>query len=164
MSSRSKATETVLYFLAITIAITIRFLHLGAQPLSDYEASWALQSLGVAQGARPVLDPNPAYILLAAVNFFIFDASNFLARFWPALAGSLLALAPLFLRGRLGRIPSLILAFGLAIDPGLVALSRLAGGPILAIAFAVFTWIAWEQDRPRLAGMLAALALLSGTA
>ncbi len=164
MSSRRSTIETILYFLAFAIAITIRFLHLGAQPLSDFEAGWALQSLGVAQGARPALAPNPAYILLTAVNFFIFDATNFLSRFWPALAGSLLALAPLFLRGRLGHIPSLLLAFGLAIDPGLVALSRLAGGPMLTIAFAVFTWIAWEQDRPRLAGVLAALALLSGPA
>ncbi len=164
MSSRRNTIEPLLYFLAFFLAITIRFLHLGAQPLSDFEARWALQSLGVAQGLRPALDPNPAYILLTAVNFFIFDATNFLARFWPALAGSLLALAPLFLRGRLGRIPSLVLSFGLAIDPGLVALSRLAGGPMLAISFAIFTWFTWEQDRPRLAGMLAALALLSGTA
>jgi hypothetical protein len=140
----------------------LRFLHLGALPLSDFEADWALQALRITQGLKPAIGPNPAYVHLTAILFFIFGTTNFLARFWPALAGIALVLAPWFLRGRLGRLPMLILAFGLAIDPGLVAMSHLAGGPMLAIAFLVLTALMWMDDRRRAAGLFAGLALLSG--
>ncbi len=154
--------EHALYALALVLALGARFLNLGLLPLSDYEASWALQAMHVAQGLKPALDPNPAYIHLTAVLFFIFSATEFLARFWPALAGSILVLVPFHFRDRLGRLPALILAFGLALDPGLTALSREAGSSMLAIAFLFLTWAAWEKQRQAQAGIFAALALLSG--
>ncbi len=154
--------EHAFYALALAIAVGLRFLHLGALPLSDFEADWALQALHITQGLKPAIGPNPAYVHLTAVLFFIFGATNFLARFWPALAGSALVLAAWFLRGRLGRIPALILAFGLAIDPGLVAMSHLAGGPMLAIIFLVLTALMWMDGRRAAAGLFAGLALLSG--
>ena len=125
--------EHAFYALALALAVGLRFLHLGTLPLSDFEAAWALQALRVTQGYHPVLGPNPAYVHLTAVLFYIFGASDFLARFWPALAGCVLVLVPWFLRSRFGRIPALVLAFGLALDPGLVAMSHLAGEPMLAI-------------------------------
>jgi predicted membrane-bound mannosyltransferase len=124
--------EHAFYAIALAFAISLRFFHLGALPLSNFEADWALQALRIIQGLRPTIGPNPAYVHLTAVLFFLFSATNFLARFWPALAGTALVLAPWLLRRRMGRIPALVLAFGLALDPGLVAMSRLAGGPILA--------------------------------
>ncbi|MEW6094470.1 MAG: hypothetical protein AB1531_10960 [Chloroflexota bacterium] len=154
--------EHALYALAFAIAIGLRFFHLGALPLSDYEADWALQSLGIVTGLKPALGPNPAYIHLTAILFAIFGASDFLARFWPALAGTGLVLAPWFVRGRLGRLPALVLAVGLALDPGLNALSRLAGGPILAIACLALTLVLWLDGRRAAAGLFAGLALLSG--
>ena len=125
--------EHAFYALALAIAVGLRFVQLGALPLSDYEAGWALQALRVIQGLKPAIGPNPAYVHLTAILFYIFGPTNFLARFWPALAGCTLVLAAWPLRVRIGRIPALILAFGLAIDPGLVAMSHLAGGPMLAI-------------------------------
>jgi hypothetical protein len=154
--------EHAFYALALVIAIGLRFLHLGELPLSDYEANWALQALHIVQGLKPAIGPNPAYVHLTAVLFYIFGATNFLARFWPALAGTVLVLTPWFLRARFGRTPALILAVGLAIDPGLVALSHLAGGPMLAITFVVLTGLLWMAHRPALAGLCAGLALLSG--
>ncbi len=154
--------EHAFYALALAIAVGLRFLHLGALPLSDFEANWALQALQITQGLKPAIGPNPAYVHLTAFLFYIFGATNFLARFWPALAGSALVLAAWFLRGRLGRIPALILAFGLAIDPGLVAMSHLAGGPMLAIVFLVLTALMWMDGRRAAAGLFAGLALLSG--
>src|SRR5512136_2562705 len=109
--------EHAFYALALVIAVTLRFLHLGALPLSDFEADWALQAWRVAQGLKPALGPDPAYIHLTAITFYLFGATNFLARFWPALAGSALVLAPWLLRSRFGRIPALVLAFGFALDP-----------------------------------------------
>lgn len=154
--------EHAFYALALVIAIGLRFLHLGELPLSDYEANWALQALRITQGLHPAIGPNPAYVHLTAALFYIFGVTNFLARFWPALAGSILVLAAWSLRGRVGRIPALILAFGLAIDPGLVAMSHLAGGPMLAVALLVLTALMWMDGRRSAAGLFAGLALLSG--
>src|SRR5512138_3796328 len=103
-----------------------------------------------------------AYVPLTAILFGIFDATNFLARFWPALSGTALVLTPWALRGRFGRPAAILLAFGLALDPGLVAMSHLAGGPMLAIAFLVLTALAWVKGKRALAGISAGLALLSG--
>ncbi|MFH1523869.1 MAG: hypothetical protein ABIF04_02795 [Chloroflexota bacterium] len=154
--------EHALYAVAFAVAIGLRFLHLGLLPLSDYEADWALQSLRILQGLKPAIGSNPAYVHLTAVLFYIFGVTNFLARFWPALAGCALVLAPWLLRGRFGRLPALILSFGLAIDPGLVAMSHLAGGSMLAITFVVLTGLLWMDGRRALAGLFAGLALLSG--
>ena len=154
--------EHAFYALSLALAVGLRFLHLGMLPLSDFEADWALQALRVAQGLQPALGPNPAYVHLTAIFFYIFGATNFLARFWPALAGSALILAPWLLRSRFGRIPALVLAYGLALDPGLVAMSRLAGGPILAITGLVLAGLIWLGGRRAVAGPFAGLALLSG--
>lgn len=162
MKNRSFTLEHALYALALVIGLTLRFLHLGQLPLSDYEAGWALQSLHITQGLQPAIGVNPGYVHLTAVLFYVFDAVNFLARFWPALAGTALVLAPWMLRGRLGRLPALVLAFGLALDPGLAGLSRLAGGPMLAVASVIFAGLFWMEKRRALAGLFAGLALLSG--
>ena len=164
MNKFQPTLEHALYAVALAIAVGLRFLHLGALPLSDYEADWALQSLRIIQGLKPAIGPNPAYVHLTAVLFYIFGATNFLARFWPALAGCALVLAPWLLRGRFGRLPALLLAFGLAIDPGFVAMSHLAGGPMLAITFVALTGLLWLDGRRALAGLFAGLALLSGPA
>jgi hypothetical protein len=162
MKNRPLTLEHGLYAVVLAIGIGLRFLHLGELSLSDFEAGWALQALRVAQGQLPALGPNPAYVHLTALLFFIFGSSDFLARFWPALAGSALVLAPWFLRKRIGRIPALVLACGLALDPGLVAMSHLAGGPILAISFLMLTVLLWLDGRRATAGLFAGLALLSG--
>lgn len=150
------------YALALILAVGLRFIHLDLLPLSDYEARWALQSLHVVQGLQPAIGSNPGYVHLTAILFYIFGATNFLARFWSALAGTALVLAPWLVRSRLGRLPALILAFGLALDPGLVAMSHLTGGPMLAITSVVLAVLMWMKDHRSTAGFFAGLALLSG--
>jgi hypothetical protein len=155
--------QTALYLLAFVLALAVRFIKLGALPLTDIEARWALQALGVVKGAHPALGYQPAYVLLTSVFFFLYgDGTNFLARLVPALTGSALVFVPFLFRERLKPRPSLILAFMLALDPGLVALSRQAGSPILAVTFLLFAWGLWERKQNRWAGVLAGLALLSG--
>lgn len=162
MKNRPFTLEHAFYALALAIGVGLRFLHLGALPLSDYEANWALQALHVAQGLKPAIGVNPGYIHLTAILFYIFDTTNFLARLLPALAGTALVLAPWLLRSRIGRIPALVLAFGLALDPGLAGLSRLGGGPMLAVVSVVFAGLLWMDGRHAAAGLFAGLALLSG--
>lgn len=163
MNSSRLRYEGWLYGLAFLIGLAFRLVQLGASPLTDSEAALALQSLQVAQGARPLVGPQPAYILLTSLLFLIFESTNFLARFLPAIAGSAMVFTPFLFRAKLKPHPALILAFLFAIDPGLVALSRLAGGSILAVSFTLFAWGLWSNSRLIPAGIFAGLALLSGT-
>lgn len=162
MRFRSIKHESILYVIAFLLAAALRFIQLGALPLSDAEAEWALQAFNIAQGTRPLLGPQPIYILPTSALFFLFGTSNFLARFIPALTGSALILFPYLFRERLKPIPGLLLAFFLALDPGLVALSRQAGSLMPAMIFLLLTWAFWWNERPRAAGILGGLALLSG--
>ncbi|MBI5944880.1 MAG: hypothetical protein HY864_10975 [Chloroflexi bacterium] len=162
MTYRHFKHEGWLYALAFLLALGLRLAELGAVPLTDAEALPALQALHIAQGLKPALSPHPFYILSTSIFFFLYGGgTDFLARIAPALAGSLLVFAPLFLQ-RIKPRPSLILAFFTAIDPGLVALSRQAASPIFAITFLLLAWGFYSQNKPRLTGFFAALALLGG--
>lgn len=166
-SNRQLTREHALFFLALGLGLFLRFLDLGKAPLSDFEAGWALQALQVGRGSFNgqflAIGPQPAYVLLTGVLFYLSSATNFLARFWPAVAGASLVLMPYFFRRQLGRIAALILAFGLALDPGLVTISRLAGGPILGLALILWALTGWYFHKPVIAGLFGGLALLSGT-
>jgi len=163
MTYRHFKREGWLYALAFLLAIALRFIQLGALPLADAEAAPALQALRIAQGLKPALAPHPFYILSTSVLFFIYGGgTNFLARFFPALMGSLLVFAPRLFAERIKPRSSLFIAFFIALDPGLVALSRQAASPIFAIAFLLFAWGFFNQNKLRGASFFAALALLSG--
>ena len=164
MNPRSPRHETILYLLAFLLAFGLRFARLGELPLTDSEARLALDALSISQGGSPALSSHVAYTNLTAVLFFIFGSFNFLARFWPALAGSALVFVPLVFREQVRPRPALILAFFFAIDPAFVALSRQAGGPILTVVTSLLAAGFWFRRQPRLAGIFLALALLSGPA
>jgi hypothetical protein len=162
MNSSLPRNEGWLYWLAFLIALGFRLIQLGASPLTDSEATLALQALHIAQGKAPLLGPQPGYILLTSILFAIIENTNFLARFIPAIVGSTLVFVPYFFREKIKPRPALILAFFFAIDPGLVALSRQANGTILAATFLLFAWGMWRDRRAVPAGIFAGLALLSG--
>jgi len=162
MTSPRLKYEGWLYGLAFLIALGLRLIQLGASPLTDSEAQLALQALHLAQGQRPLLAPQPAYLLFTSLLFFITEATNFTARLLPALTGSALIFAPRLFRDRLKPLPALILAFLLAFDPALTALSRQANGTILALTFLLFAWGMGRNGHAIPAGVFAALALLSG--
>lgn len=165
MTYRHFKYEGWLYAFAFLLAIALRLTQLGAMPLTDAEAAPALQALHIAQGVKPSLSPHPFYILSTSILFFLYGGgTNFLARLIPALIGSLLVFAPLLFDERLALRPrpGLILAFFIALDPGLTALSRQAASPIFAMAFLIFFWAFINKNKPSLAGFFAAFALLSG--
>ncbi|MEJ2264435.1 MAG: hypothetical protein P8X95_13395 [Anaerolineales bacterium] len=164
MRTQRITIEYLLFALAFLLAVGIRFVHLGAAPLSDFEAKWALQALAVSRGSDVSLGPQPGYVLLTGLIFFLSSGSNAAARFWPALAGSLLVILPLLFRRSLGSRAALVMAFGLALDPGLVALSRLAGGPMFALGFGLLALGLWFAGQPVIAGILGGVALLGGPA
>ena len=162
MNSSPFKHEGWLYWLAFLIALGFRLIQLGASPLTDSEATLALQALHIAQGRAPLLGAQPGYVLLTSILFSVINTTNFMARFVPAIVGSSLVFAPHFFRDRIKPRPALVLAFLLAIDPGLVAFSRLASGTMLAVTFLVFAWAMWRNRRAIPAGIFAGLALLSG--
>ena len=163
MNFQLQKNEGWLYGLAFLIALGLRLAQLGALPLSNVEAASALQALHLAQGLKPALGPQPAYILLTAPLFFINGGgTNFLARLIPALAGSLLVFAPFLFRQRFKSSAPAVFAIFLALDPGLLALSRNATGAILAVTFLLSAWGFWSDNKLTLAGFFFGLALLSG--
>jgi len=162
MNSSPFKNEGWLYGLAFLIALGFRFIQLGAAPLTDSEATLALQALQLAQGKAPLLGPQPGYILLTSILFVITEGTNFMARFLPAAAGSVLVFVPWFFREKIKPRPALVLAFLFAFDPGLVALSRQVNGTMLAATFLLLAWAMWLQRRALPAGIFAGLALLSG--
>jgi len=154
--------EGWLYWLAFLIALGLRIIQLGGTPLTDSESRFALQALHIAQGKDTLLGPQPAYILFTSILFLVIESTNFMARFVPAIVGSLLVFTPYYFREKIKPRPSLILAFLFAFDPGMVALSRQAGGTILALTFLLFAWGMLRNGRVVPAGIFAGLALLSG--
>lgn len=154
--------EHCLYGLAFLIALIIRFWHLGVLPLSDSEASLALRALNLANGFPESLSAEALYGLVTGALMALFSGSNLIARFLPAFIGSLLIIAPAMYRNTLGKTTAIILAFWLAFEPGLVAISREANSTILAISFAVLTGGFYVLRKPTWAGVGLALFLLSG--
>lgn len=161
-TSESRSRAFAPFLLAFGLALALRLLRLGEIPLSDAEARWALQALDLTRGLRPALGPLPGYVSLTALTFFAFQASNFAARLVPALFGAALVLTPYYFRDWLGDKPALLLAFFLALDPGGLALSRQADGPLLAVTAVIFAWGLWRAGNFRAAGLWAGLALLAG--
>ena len=164
MISKKWTIEDNLYTLAFLLALGIRLFMLGAPALTDFEAGWANQAFGLAHGQSVALGAQPFYVLFTGLLFRVLSSSNFLARLLPALAGSLLVFVPFFFRHRLSRTIALIAAFGLALDPLLVAISRTAGDIMPVISFTLLALGAFYSMKPALAGLLGGLALLSGPA
>lgn len=155
--------EALLYLLAFLVALGLRLTQLGVMPLTDAEAAPALQALRLSQSVDTALDPHPFYILSTSILFLLYGGgTDFLARLMPALMGSLLVFAPLLFDDRIKPRPALILAFLLALDPGLVSISRQAASPIFAIAFLAFAAGFFNKGNPALVAVFSALALLSG--
>lgn len=158
MKQRELTWEQALYLLAIGLGLAVRLHGLGAAPLGDAEAGLALRAWALAQGKAVSIGPQPGYVLPTAGLFFLGGAHDALARLWPALVGALLPALVWFWRDRLGRPAALWLAFGLALDPGLVTVSRLADGTMPAL---FFTLAALTAIRYRQAALIGALALLA---
>lgn len=162
MQKRQLSIEQALYILAFLLAFGLRFIQLGTAPLSEVEAQAALQAYHLAEGELVEAVQQPAYTLFTSFLFSMFGSSEFIARLLPALAGSALVLIPLSLRKQIGSPIALLLTIGLAIDPMLVGLSRLAGSAIMAYTFGLAAGISLYKRKHVFAGILVGVTLLSG--
>ncbi len=156
--------ETMLYILALLLGMLLRFAQLGHAALNESEARLALQALDIFRGQDLFSSPEPGTILITGLLMFVFGASNFTARLWPAAAGSLMVIAAWMLREQLGRKPALILAFLIALDPLLIGMSRTAVGQSAAISSLLLGFILLLRGSSGWAGFFVGLSLLGGPA
>ncbi len=164
MDQKKINNEKLFFALAFILALVLRIFILAAIPLSEFEANWALQAFQISKGQAVAIGPQPAYVILTSMLFSVFTSNEFMARVLPALFGSAILYLPYVLREKLGKTVALVFAFALAFDPGLISLSRLAGGPMLALSFTVLAIAFFMNGKSILAGLMAGLALLSGPA
>ncbi len=163
--SRRISPENLWLAAAFVLALLVRLFKLGDIPLSDAEARWAMQAFDLSRGIPSVnLGSQAGYVMFTTLIFYVFQASNVAARLLPAVAGSLVALTPAFFRDRLGARLAIVLSFVLALDPGLLAISRQVGTPTLAMASVFLAWACWRNGRNAWTGFFVGLALLSGPA
>lgn len=166
MKRSSLTIEHALYALMFLLATFLRLYHLGSAPLTDDEASLALQALRIGHaeqaGEEFSLTSQPAYVLTTALFFFLLPTSDFMARITSAVCGVLMLSLPFLIRKQLGRRKALLITLGMAIDPGLVATSRFAAGPIPAMCFSLLALVLWQKRKPTWAGVSAGLASLFG--
>ncbi len=155
-------TEHLLYAAAMGLALVVRLWGLGRAPLGENEAVLALAALKVAARHATPLGPAPLLTGLTGLAFFLLGSTDAVARLVPALLGSLLPLLAWPLRRGLGRKAALLLAFALALDPGLVALSRLADSPVPAVLALSAAVLAAARARWDWALPLGLLGLLLG--
>jgi len=144
------------------VALALRLTRLGVLPLGDSEAILALQALAVARRGTTSFGAFAAFTGLTGLDFNLFSAGNFMARFWFALAGALVVFVPWLFRERIGHWPALLLAVVLSISPEMVGLSRIIGSPMMAFVFLLLALGLFFKRRPILAGGAFALALMSG--
>jgi len=148
---------------AFITAIVLRLLRLGAMPLTDMEASIALQALAVGQKTETVFGGHMTYVGLTGVDFFLLNAGNFLARFWPAMFGALIVFVPFLFRKQLGHWPASILSFILALSPEMVGLSRVISSPMIAFVLLLLAFGLSFHKKAILSGVSFALALMGGS-
>lgn len=156
------ALDNVLVIIAFLLGLGLRFYNLGVFPLSDSEAARALQALSLSRVQPFDTSLQPLHIIGTGLLFTMFGNSNTWARFLPAFMGSLMVLVPLLFRTKFGRSATLIMIFGLAIDPGLVITSRQIDSPIIAIALFIFSLGFLFNQQIIFAGVAIGLLLLTG--
>ncbi|VAW31026.1 hypothetical protein MNBD_CHLOROFLEXI01-845 [hydrothermal vent metagenome] len=130
--SRLTVADGLLGLVLIAAAI-MRFVSLGALPLSNAEATEALAVWQFWQPGTAVLPISPAYFSLTSPLTQLFGFSDAVMRFIPALFGLGLIGLPWLLRHRLGTQGALVTAVLLAISPLNTVISRTAGGDSIAI-------------------------------
>lgn len=161
---RAATYELMVYAIIFITAILFRFVLLGGQGLTDGEALHALQALDISNGLPAAMGSEPGYVGLTSPLFGTFDGNNFWARFWPAVFGALLALVPVLYRDHLGKITVLLLAGLIAIDPGMISLSRTAGSLMIGITSLLACLGFLLKRKPIIASIFGGIALVGGSA
>lgn len=134
--------ERGLYALWLLLAAGLRLGGLAVQPLNAAEAGQAWSAWLVANGHAAALAPAPTSPLLYSLYTLLFwagGATDATARFVPALCGIGAVFLLWYWRAWVGRLPTLFAGLLFAVDPWLVAHSRLAESTMLSLFLAMLT-------------------------
>lgn len=134
--------EQALYGVILAVAAFLRLFALGGQPLNPLEAANAWPAwLTATAVTAPVATPPTSPLLhsLHTLFFWLTTGGDAVARLLPAVMGIGLVLLVWWWRAGLGRGVAILLALLLAVDPWLVAVSRLADGASLSVTLGVLT-------------------------
>ena len=102
--------ESLAYGIIFLIALGLRWIELGAAPLSLPEARQAMAAWGMisTRQANISLIESPLIFITMLISFTIASPGAAAARFVPMLGGMGLVFSPLLFKKRLGSVPTLI--------------------------------------------------------
>ena len=163
MKRKTLNVELIGYIIILLIAILIRFQKLGFVPLSDLEASVAIDAVNLVNNSSQIYSNQILLINLTGVLTFIFGENNFLIRFLPAVIGCMLVVTPYFFRKFVDKRFLIFISFWLAIDPGFVALSRQVNSDLLTLLLGSWFLLSLLNKKFGLSGILLGLLFLCGT-
>jgi predicted membrane-bound mannosyltransferase len=113
--------ETIFYIGLFVVAVLSRFVNLGDRVMSHDESLHTNYSFGLYNTGRFEHTPlmhGPLLFHMTALMYFLFGASDFSARLYPAILGVILIFLPRLLFSRwLGKFGSAIASVGLLISP-----------------------------------------------
>ncbi|MFO7631658.1 MAG: hypothetical protein R6W76_03910 [Caldilinea sp.] len=151
LATRQLTVEHLLYAVFVVVAILLRFVGLGAEPLSPPESAAAWSAWLAASHQVVAGSPAPTSALLYGLQsllFWIMGGGDILARVFPALLGVATVLLPWFWREWVGRRTALVVAAIFAVDPWLMAWGRRSDSASLSIFLALLTLTAlWHWGR-----------------
>lgn len=153
---------SVWFLPAFALGLVVRLVLLNEMVYTQNELTLVNQALQVSQRLSHATSSVPAYTGLTGFLFFLFGATDFLARLVPALVGASIVLLPLVWRERLGHKTAIILAFALAFDPTFLLFSRSIHGGIFALTGLLWEFTFLKKNKPGLAGLSLAVAILGG--
>lgn len=131
----------------VLLSFGLRLAKIGWAPLSSSEANRAFQALAFLDG-RPLAPGEqfnrlePIVLLAQSGAFFLFGATDSVARLLPALAGAGIVALALCLRPFVGRSAAMAMAVLLTLSPTLLFASRILEPQIVTAFFALFLVLA----------------------
>lgn len=155
------------WFLLIGLTLALRLAALDAHLLAPDEALTALPALEASQGKGwPAATAESLILTTTAGLFTLFGAGDGIARFVPALIGSLFVCLPYFWRKRLGSVSAFSAAVLLALSPIALTAARRLDSTIVGITGASLIvtalYLADEEDNARRIKLLCAAGIALG--
>lgn len=155
----------------LVAAVALRLMRLNAAALNPQEAPFAYDAWVLFRGqptvtGEPLPNVGAFLLLLQGALFFLFGATDVVARLAAVLPGMLLVLAPLALRRWVGGPAALGMTAIVAISPTLTYASRVINPEIIVAlcAVAVIAALVALARAPKSAGAAAAIGISAGIA
>lgn len=159
--------QAVAWISAIGVAIALRFAQLDVWALAPDEAkraydAWSIQLGNPPQPGQSVADTSPVFLLSQGLSFFLFGATDVVARLVPVLFGVAIVVQALAFRPVVGAAASLGMAMVAAFSPTLVYASRTNSPEIAVAALTLFLLLAIVRAGERRQGAARTWGIVAG--